>query len=126
MVLWLVDESVFEWLDAFSVDNTDSERFVKRSNIAQCHDARESGVSFCLSYVVDQCSLTTCVGDKFRQLWRLFGDFSDACCSVFPYQRIDVLQAVENSGEDFCFHHHVGELDGVLRDLSETRTDVSL
>jgi hypothetical protein len=55
----------------------------------------------------------------------LFSNFSDAGSSVLTYKRIDVLQAIQNSWEDFSFNHNISKFYCVFRDLSQTTADVS-
>jgi hypothetical protein len=39
---------------------------------------------------------------------------------------IEILQAVEDSGEDFSLNNYLSQINGVLCDLSKARADLSL
>jgi len=48
----------------------------------------------------------------------LLGDFSYAGGSVLTNLNIDVLQAVENLGENLSLNNYLSEINSVLSDLS--------
>ena len=55
--------------------------------------------------------------DKLSELGGLLGDFTDAGSSVLAHLDIDVLKAVENTGEDLSLNNNFSKVDGVLSDL---------
>ena len=125
MVFWFVDQGIFEWLNSFSVDDTNGQSLIEGSNITKGHNSWKSGISFGVTNVINQSCFTTSIGNKLGKLRRLLGDFSDASCGVLTDERINVLKAVENSWEDFCLHNNVGKLDSMFGNLGKTRTNVS-
>ena len=126
VVFGLVDQSILEGLDAFGVDDANSESLVEGGDVAERHDARQPGVALRVTDIIHQSSLTTGVGDELRELGRLLGDLPDAGRGILTDEWVNVLQAVENPWEDLGLHHHVSELHGMLGDLSEAGADVPL
>jgi len=57
------------------------------------------------------------VNDKFGKLGCLFGNFTDASGSVLTDLDVDILKAVKDTGEDFCFNDDLSKINGVLGDL---------
>lgn len=60
------------------------------------------------------------------KLGRLLSYFTYASRSIFADLNIDILKAVQDTGEDFGFNNNFSEVDGVLGDLSEALADIAL
>jgi len=66
------------------------------------------------------------MNDKLGKFGSLFCNFTNASCSILANLDVDILKAVENSGEDFCFNNNFSQVDGVFGNLSKTLANVSL
>jgi len=56
----------------------------------------------------------------------LLCNFSNAGSSILSDLDIHILKAVEDSWEDLSLNNNLGKINGVLSDLGEALTDVSL
>ena len=126
MVLGLVDETVLKGRDTLGDDDSHGEGIIEGGDVSEGHDTGKSGVTLGLRDVVDGSSGTSRVDDELGELGGLLSDFSDAGSGVLTDLNIDILKAVEDSGEDLSLNDNFSEVDGVLGDLGEALADVSL
>ena len=125
MIFWFIYQRVLQRLNPLCVNNTNRQGLIKSSDISERHNSWKSSITLSVPDVVHQSGFSSGVGDQLRKLRRLFSNFSNACSSVLTYKRIDVLQAIQNSWEDFSLNHNISKFHCVFRDLSQTTTDVS-
>ena len=126
VVLWLVDQGVLEWSDTLGHDDSHCQRVIEGRDVAERHDAWQTCVTLRLADVVDGGSGATRVHNEFSELRGLFCDLTDASGGVFAHLHVNVLQAVEDSGEDLSLHDNLGQVNGVFGDLSQALADVAL
>jgi len=126
VVFGLVHEGILERSDTLGNDNGHGEGVIESRDVSESHDTGKSGVALGLTDVVDGGSSTSRVDDKLSELGGLLGDFSDASGGVLSYLHIDILEAVEDSGEDLSFNNDFSEIHGVLSNLGEALADVPL
>ena len=126
VILRLVDEGVLERSNTLGDDNSHGEGVIEGRDVTEGHDTWETGISLGLADVVNGRSSATGVDDQLGKLRGLLGNLTDASGGVLAHLHIDILQAVENPGEDLSLNNDFGEVDGVLGDLSEALADVAL
>ena len=126
VVLGLVDESILEWGNTLGDNDGHGKGVIEGGDVTEGHDTGETSVALGLADIVNGSSGTTGVDDELGELGGLLGDFTDAGGGVLADLNIDVLKAVENTGEDFSFDNNLSKIDGVLGDLGEALADVSL
>lgn len=126
VVFRLVHESILEGGNSLGDDNSHGEGIVEGRDVTESHDSGESGVSLGLANVINSSSGTTGVHNELSELSSLLSDFSDASSSVLSNLNVNILKAVEDSGEDLSFNDNFGKIDGVLSDLRKALADVSL
>ena len=126
VILWFTDESIFEWSNTFGNNNCHGKRVIESRNVTEGHDTWKSGVTFRFTDVINGSSSSSRVDNKLSKLGGLLGDFSNASSGILSYLNVHVLEAVENSWEDFSFDNNFGKIDGVFGDLGEALADVSL
>jgi len=66
------------------------------------------------------------MNNKLGQFSGLLSNFSNAGSSILSDLDIHILKAVEDSWEDLSLNNDLGKINGVLSDLGEALTDVSL
>lgn len=59
VVFGLIDESVFERTDSLGIDDSNSECLIEGSDVPECHDTRQPGITLGVSNIIDQSGLTT-------------------------------------------------------------------
>jgi hypothetical protein len=64
--------------------------------------------------------------DKLGKFCGLLGNFSDTSGSILSDLDIHVFKAVQDSWEDFSFNDNFGKVNGMLGNLGQALTDVSL
>lgn len=64
--------------------------------------------------------------DQLRQFRSMLCYFSDTSSSILSDLYVHILEAVEDSGEDFSLDDHFCKIDGVLGNLGQTGADLSL
>lgn len=126
VVLGLVDEGILKRSNTLRHDHSHGEGVVESGDVTESHNTRESGVALRLADVVNGSSSTARVHDELSKLSGLLSDLTNASGGVLAHLHIDVLQAVEDSGEDLSLHNDFSEVDSVLGDLSEALANVAL
>jgi hypothetical protein len=126
VVFGLVDKSVLKGSNTLRNDNGHGEGVVESGDVAEGHDAGKSAVALGLADVVNGGCGAAGVHDQLGELGGLLGDFADAGGGVLAHLHVDVLKAVQDSGEDLGLNDDLSQVDGVLRDLGEALADVSL
>jgi hypothetical protein len=126
VVFWLVLDGVLQWGDTLGDDDGHGEGVVEGRDVSEGHDTWKSGVTLGFTDVVNGSGGSTRVDNKFSEFGGLLGDFSNASSSVLSDLDIHILEAVEDSWEDFSLNNDFGKIDGVLGDLSKALADVSL
>jgi len=62
---------------------------------------------------------------QFSKFSCLFCDLTNACCGILADLNINVLEAVKNLRENFCFNDNFGQINGVFRNLGKALANVS-
>lgn len=119
VILRLVDQGILKRSNTLRNDDCHGEGIIEGRDVTEGHDTREASVALGLRDVVNNGSSTTGVDDKLSKLSGLLGNFSDAGSSILSHLNIKVLQAVEDSGEDFSLNNDFSEINGVLGNLSK-------
>jgi len=117
VVFRLVHESILEGGNSLGDNDGHGEGIVEGRDVTESHDSGESGVSLGLADVINSSSGTTGVDNELSELSSLLSNFSNASSSVLSNLNVNILEAVEDSGEDLSFNDNFGEIDGVLSDL---------
>mmetsp|Transcript_105911 Transcript_105911/g.236421 ORF Transcript_105911/g.236421 Transcript_105911/m.236421 type:complete len:389 (+) Transcript_105911:6-1172(+) len=126
VVLGFVDERVLEGGDALRHHHRQGQGLGECGNVAQRHDARQTIVATGLCDVVDHGCDAARIDDKLCQVRSVAGDLADASRRILPHELVDVLEAMEDTGEDLSLYHDLRQVHGVLRDLSQARADLAL
>mmetsp|Transcript_72319 Transcript_72319/g.234949 ORF Transcript_72319/g.234949 Transcript_72319/m.234949 type:complete len:227 (-) Transcript_72319:505-1185(-) len=126
VVLRFVDQCVLQGRDALGHDYGERQRLGEGRDVAEGHDARQPVVAASLRDVVNHGSDAPGIHDQLGEVRCVAGDFADAGGGVFAHKLVDVLQAVQDPGEDLGLDHHLGQVHRVLRDLRQARANLPL
>ena len=126
VVLRLLAQGGDQGTEAFFGDDREREGLGEGRNVPQRHDAGQAGVARGLRDVVDEGTHPTVADDELGELGRVLGDFADDGGGVLADQVVREAEAGEYFGEDFGFDHDLGQVQGVLGDLGERRTHLTL
>mmetsp|Transcript_72318 Transcript_72318/g.234944 ORF Transcript_72318/g.234944 Transcript_72318/m.234944 type:complete len:388 (-) Transcript_72318:11-1174(-) len=126
VVLRFVDQCVLQGRDALGHDYGERQRLGEGRDVAEGHDARQPVVAASLRDVVNHGSDAPGIHDQLGEVRCVAGDFADAGGGVFAHKLVDVLQAVQDPGEDLGLDHHLGQVHRVLRDLRQAGADLAL
>jgi len=66
------------------------------------------------------------MNNKLGQFSGLLSNFSNAGSSILSDLDIHILKAIKDSWEDLSLYNDLGKINGMLSDLGEALTDVSL
>ena len=126
VVLRLVDKGILKRSDTLGDDDSHGKGVIEGRDVTEGHDSGKTGVALGLADVVNGGRSTTRVHDELGELGGLLGDLTDAGGGILSHLHIDVLQTVEDSGENLGLDDDFSEIDGVLGDLGEALAHVAL
>lgn len=119
VIFRLVDQGILKRSNTLGNNDCHGERIVESRDVAESHNTWKTSITLGLRDVVNNGSCTTGVNDKLGELCGLLSDFSDASGSILSDLNIKILQAVEDSGEDFSLNNDFSKINSVLSDLSK-------
>jgi len=125
MVFWLVKKCISKRWDSLLLDDDDGQLLIESSDETKSHDAWKSCVSLGLRNVINNCSCTSCMHYHFSEFRGMFSNLSDASSSILSHLDIHILQAVKDLWEDVSFSYNFCQVDCMLGNMSEARTDLS-
>jgi len=126
VILRFVHQSVLERCNTLGDDDSHSKRVIESRDIAEGHDTGKASIALALTDVVDGSSGSTRVDNELCELSSLLSNLTNASGGILTDLDVDVLQAVEDAGEDLSLHDHFSKVNGVLGDLGEALADVTL
>mmetsp|Transcript_20325 Transcript_20325/g.24338 ORF Transcript_20325/g.24338 Transcript_20325/m.24338 type:complete len:218 (+) Transcript_20325:933-1586(+) len=126
MILLLLYKSSVQWDDTLGGDDRKSKSFGEGGDVTESHNAWQTVVALGFNDVVDKSTNATVADDQLCEFWSVLGDLTDAGGSVLAHVGVNVLEAGEDLGEDLCFNNDLSKVDGVLRDLRQSRANLTL
>jgi len=96
-----------------------------RADIAKHHDTWQPDVAPILANEVNDRSHTAGIDKQLGQLRRVLGNLANQSGAVLLHILVIVLQAHERGRKDLSLDDHLGQVDRMLRDLTQSREDLS-